>query len=373
MNLHEVSAIRLGVGVATPGSARLLSSERVARAYLGTYVLLLLLGIIPILYAQTASTFPSLGLGAGMPVVRARQLHSAIMTYLCLIPGVPAALGAVLLPRLLGQKHFASNNYALASLIVYWVAAVVIVVSALGGGGASGILHSATYSSRGPVASIGVAVGVLLVGVSCSLNGIFAIKATAHWFFDGSRTRRLSPVVSTVCINGIMHLLLLPVQCLIVTLILQKHFGIRSLFDPSNGTDPMLLRQLSWFYLHPLMTVALFPAFGLVDYAIEGNVAKNRPERAPASAVLLHSTMIAAILGCLTSGLHLLQAGLSPWLSTVTSSLSVFLIVPFGLSFAHVHAKLCAVSGYARLCLRRYSASTPPCEERNSRLVSSTS
>jgi len=277
------------------------------------------------------------------PVARARHLHAAILTYLCMIPGVPAALGGVLLPRLLGQKHCANNRYALASLVVYWSAAVVIAVSVLGGGCDSGILYSATYRSSGFLASVGVAVGVLLMGLSCSLNGIFAIRATANWLLDGARTRWMPPVASAVCINGIMHLLLLPVQCLTVTLMFQRHFGIRSFFDPSNGADPMLLRQVSWFYLHPLMVVALFPVFGLIDYAIESNLAMSSSVKAPASAVLLYSTIIGAVLGCFTSGTHLLQAGLSPWLSTMTSSLSLLLVVPFGLSFAHIHGKLCAV------------------------------
>lgn len=343
MNLHEISATRLDVGAETTDSVRLLSSERVSHLYFCTYVLLLVVGVVAILYAQIAATFPALGLGMGAPVVRARHLHSAIMLYLCVVPGVSAALGGVLLPRLLGQNHCANNRYALASLCAYWVAAIVLVASVCRGGCDSGILYSTTYPVCSPVASLGVAVGVLLMGISCSLNGIFVIKATANWLLDGPRTRGLPPVAGTVCINGIMHLLLLPVQCLTVTLMFQRHFGVRSFLDPSNGADPILLRQLSWFYLHPLMLVALFPVFGLIDYAVENNLAKRSSEKPPASAVLLYAAIIGAVLGCFTSGIHLLHAGLSPWLSTMTSSLSLFLVVPFGLSFAHIHRKLCAV------------------------------
>ncbi|HPT29286.1 MAG TPA: cbb3-type cytochrome c oxidase subunit I, partial [Bryobacteraceae bacterium] len=65
---------------------------------------------------------------------RAFTLHGAIMTFLVIIPAIPAALGNFILPLLLGAKDVAFPRLNLASLWVYWTGAAMAVSTLILGG-----------------------------------------------------------------------------------------------------------------------------------------------------------------------------------------------------------------------------------------------
>jgi len=267
---------------------------------------------------------------------RLRHLHAAIMTYLCLIPGVPAALSGFLLPRLIGNEHCQSIHFARASLIAYWVAAIVIIISVLSGGIDSGISYFATYSRHGHTASLGVAVGVLLMGLACTLKGLQAINSVRSLLSNKGRSRNVPALAYLFCLIGSVHLLLLPVQCVTITMMVVERLGGHAFFDPSRGGDAILLRQISWSYLHPIILITVLPAFGLIAYVIE----QVSTRKGATHSISVQSGVAVSILGLLTWGVHLLQAGHSPLLSTLSSALNLLLMVPMSLLIADCLARL---------------------------------
>ena len=328
--VHQVTATLPGdhnpaIQLAGPST-----TTRFAYAHLCAFALLLLLGTVAAFVALFIASAPKHHPLTDDLGVRFRHLHAAVMTYLCLIPGVPVALSGLLLPKVVGYEHFQSIRLARASLIAYSLAAVTIIISVLSGGIDSGISYFAAYSRSGHFAAIGVAIGVLLVGIACAFNGLQAITVVRSLLSDRSRSRKVPFLASMFCLNGTVHIFLLPVQCLTITLMLVERFGRHSFFDPSRGGNAILLRQISWFYLHPVMLVSILPAVGLIGYVIDQVSTKE----GAAHSMLVRSGLAVSILGLFTWGVHLLQAGVSPLLSTLSSALNLLLMVPVSLLIA---------------------------------------
>jgi len=60
-------------------------------------------------------------------------LHGAVMIFLFIIPGIPAALGNFVLPLMLGAKDVAFPRLNLASWYIYMVGAILAVYSIFAG------------------------------------------------------------------------------------------------------------------------------------------------------------------------------------------------------------------------------------------------
>jgi cytochrome c oxidase subunit 1 len=304
-------------------------SIRLAYLHLCSFAILLVLGTILALAGRVGF--------AG----RLRHLHAAIMTYLCLIPGVPVALTGLLLPRLVGIEHCQGTKFARAGLIAYVGSAIVIIISALGGGIDSGISYFGAYSRHGHSASLGMAFGVLLVGFACAFEGLYAINAARSFLSNRARSRVVPALASLFCLVGGVHLLLLPLQCVTISMMVVERLGGYAFFDPSRGGDAILLRQMSWFYLHPVILISALPAFGLIAYVIEQ--VSTRP--GPAQSISVHSGVAVSILGLLTGGVHLIQMGLSPLFAAMSSALNLLLMVPMSLLVADCLSRLDCKNG----------------------------
>ena len=304
-------------------------SSRVALLQVCSFAVLLLIGAAAALTYLSASIVGNERVAAVI-VPRLRQVHAAVMTYLCLIPGIPAAIGGLILPKLVGQRCTATR-LAWASLISYWGGAIVIVISAASGGIDDGISYFAHFSRSGPVASLGVAVGVFLVGLSCGLNGLHAIKNVRSLHSETSHWRHLPPLAFVLCVVGAIHLVLLPVQGLTVTLMLLERLGVHSFFDPSRGGDALLLRQMSWFYLHPLMLVAVLPALGLIGHVFDHHSMSKRSTR----STTLHAVVVFSILSFVSWGTHLIGTGQGALMSTLTSVFNMLLVLPLWVLFVN--------------------------------------
>ena len=74
-------------------------------------------------------------------------LHGAIMVFLVIIPGIPAALGNFVMPLMLGAKDVAFPKLNLASYWLYAFGAIFFLVTLLTGGLDTGWTFYTPYST----------------------------------------------------------------------------------------------------------------------------------------------------------------------------------------------------------------------------------
>ena len=110
---------------------------------------------------------------------KAFTLHGAIMTFLVLVPSIPATLGNFVLPLMLGAKDVAFPRLNLASWYCYIVGAGVMMASLIYGGIDTGWTLYAPYSTETSGGVGLVLVGAFIVGFSSIFTGLNFI-ATIH-------------------------------------------------------------------------------------------------------------------------------------------------------------------------------------------------
>src|SRR3954468_978587 len=96
-------------------------------------------------------------------------LHGAIMIFLVLIPGIPAALGNFVLPIMLGAKDVAFPRLNLFSYYLFMSGAVIALISICLGAVDTGWTFYAPYSIQSQTAVSWMVFGVFVLGFSSIL------------------------------------------------------------------------------------------------------------------------------------------------------------------------------------------------------------
>ena len=99
-------------------------------------------------------------------------LHGAIMIFMFIIPSVPAAMGNIIMPIMLGTKDVAFPRLNLASWYVYVVGSSIGIFSIISGGVDTGWTFYTPYSSSTDTAVISMTFAVLVLGFSSIFTGI---------------------------------------------------------------------------------------------------------------------------------------------------------------------------------------------------------
>src|SRR5690606_15092667 len=103
---------------------------------------------------------------------QAMTLHGAVMVFLVIIPGIPAALGNFALPLQLGAKDVAFPKINLLSLYVFWTGAVMAVSAIAFGGIDTGWTFYTPYSSTTETNVILMTSAVFVLGFSSIFTGL---------------------------------------------------------------------------------------------------------------------------------------------------------------------------------------------------------
>ncbi|MEO1009647.1 MAG: cbb3-type cytochrome c oxidase subunit I, partial [Planctomycetota bacterium] len=103
---------------------------------------------------------------------QAFTLHGAIMTFLFIIPSIPAALGNVFLPMMLGAKDVAFPRLNLASFHLWCVGALFFIATLLTSGLDTGWTFYTPYSTSTSTSVIFATMGVFILGFSSIFTGL---------------------------------------------------------------------------------------------------------------------------------------------------------------------------------------------------------
>jgi cytochrome c oxidase subunit 1 len=254
-------------------------------------------------------------------------LHGAVMVFLFIIPSIPAALGNMFLPMMVGAKDVAFPRLNLASFYIYIIGATFTLYSIAVNGIDTGWTFYTPYSTRTGTAVIAMTFGVFIMGFSSILTGLNFI-VTLHKLRAPGLTWSKMPLFNwALYATSIIQVLATPVLAItLALLIMERLLGI-GIFDAALGGDPVLFQHFFWFYSHPAVYIMIVPAFGIVSELI----AVFSKRRLFGYWFIALSSMAIALVGFLVWGHHMFVSGQSTLSSVVFSFITFFVGIPTGI------------------------------------------
>ncbi|MEZ4221234.1 MAG: cytochrome c oxidase subunit I [Polyangiaceae bacterium] len=251
-------------------------------------------------------------------------LHGAVMVFLVIIPGIPAALGNFALPIQLGAKDVAFPRLNLASFHLWMLGAVFLLLSLFISAADTGWTFYTPYSTTTNTAVIPATFGAFILGFSSIFTGLNFIVTLHKLRPPGMTWFKMPLFMWAIYATGIMQVLATPVLGItLLMLIVERAFGI-GIFDPALGGDPVLFQHFFWFYSHPAVYIMVVPAFGVISEIIP---VFSRKRIFGYSFIALSSVAI-AILGFLVWGHHMFTSGQSLLVGTIFSAITMLIAIP---------------------------------------------
>jgi len=251
-------------------------------------------------------------------------LHGAVMIFLFVIPGIPAAIGNFVLPLMLGAKDVAFPRLNLASWYLYVIGAVFALVSIAAGAVDTGWTFYTPYSTETSTAVVPMTMGAFILGFSSILTGLNFIvtinklrPAKMTWF-------KMPLLLWGLYATAIIQVLATPVLGItLLLLIVERVVGI-GIFDPALGGDPVLYQHFFWFYSHPAVYIMILPAMGVISELISVHSRKH----IFGYHFIAFSSIAIAFLSFLVWGHHMYVSGQSPLATTLFSILTFSVAIP---------------------------------------------
>jgi cytochrome c oxidase subunit I len=255
---------------------------------------------------------------------QAFTLHGAIMVFLVIIPGIPAALGNFVLPIQLGAKDVAFPRLNLMSFHLWVLGALFLILSMVLSAADTGWTFYTPYSTTTNTAVIPATFGAFVLGFSSIFTGLNFIVTMHKLRPPGMGFFRMPLFLWAIYATGIMQVLATPVLGItLLMLIIERAIGI-GIFDPALGGDPVLFEHFFWFYSHPAVYIMIVPAFGVISEII---TAFSRKDIFGYAFIALSSVAI-AVLGFFVWGHHMFTSGQSVLASTIFSAITFLIAIP---------------------------------------------
>jgi len=252
-------------------------------------------------------------------------LHGAIMTFLVIIPGIPAALGNFVLPLLLGAKDVAFPRLNLASFYL-WVGGAILAVAAIFVGSVdTGWTFYIPYSTdTGMGGVIPVLCGAFLLGFSSIFTGLNFVVTMHKLRPPGMTWFRMPLFLWSLYATAIIQILATPVLGITLLLIIVERTLHMGIFHPAYGGDPVLYQHFFWFYSHPAVYIMILPAMGVVSELVSIHSRKH----IFGYAFIAWSSIAIACFGFLVWGHHMFTSGQSGLLNVIFSLLTFSVSIP---------------------------------------------
>ena len=252
-------------------------------------------------------------------------MHGVMMIFFFLIPSVPAVLGNLILPIMIGAKDVAFPKINLLSWYCFLVGGSLAFLAILMGGIDTGWTFYTPYSSTYSNSYVALAlVGVFINGFSSILTGVNFLTTVHKMRAPGMTWFRLPLFVWAQYATSLLMVLGTPVVAITLLLVtLERVFRI-GIFDPALGGDPVLFQHMFWFYSHPAVYIMIVPGFGVISEVI---ACFSRKAIFGYSFVAFSSLAI-ALLGFLVWGHHMFTTGQSLYAGMVFSFITFLIAVP---------------------------------------------
>ncbi|HEU4611957.1 MAG TPA: cytochrome c oxidase subunit I [Kofleriaceae bacterium] len=251
-------------------------------------------------------------------------LHGAVMVFLVIIPGIPAALGNIIMPIQLGAPDVAFPRLNLASFYLWAIGAIMLVCTIPFGGIDTGWTLYTPYSLESKTPVLVAVTGVFLLGFSSIFTGLNFLVTIHKFRPQGMGWFQLPLNVWAIYATAIMQVLATPVLGITVLLLAVERFAHIGIFDPTLGGDPVLFQHFFWFYSHPAVYIMIIPGMGVISELI------STFSRKPIFGYrfIAYSSISLALLSFLVWGHHMFVSGQSRLANMVFSALTFTVAIP---------------------------------------------
>ena len=253
-------------------------------------------------------------------------LHGAIMVFLFIIPAIPASLGNVVLPLMLGAKDVAFPRLNLASFYLWVTGAVMAIASMIIGAVDTGWTFYVPYSTTTDGAVGLMTMAVFILGFSSIFTGLNFIATVHKLRAPGMGWFDMPLFIWGIYSTGVIQVLATPVLAItLVLLLLERVFQI-GIFDSRIGGDPVLFQHFFWFYSHPAVYIMILPGMAIISELIPTFSRKT----IFGYRAIAYSSVSLALLSFIVWGHHLFVAGQSELATVVFSALTFLVALPSG-------------------------------------------
>jgi cytochrome c oxidase subunit 1 len=301
-----------------------LDHKRIGVMYLVSILASFLLGGIVALVVRTSLLSPTQHIVKADTYNQLFTLHGAVMIFLFIIPGIPAALGNFVLPLMLGAKDVAFPRLNLASYYM-WVAGAVFALAAIVLGGVdTGWTFYTPYSTSTNSQVTAITMGVFILGFSSIFTGLNFIVTIHKLRPAGMTWFRMPLFLWGLYGTAIIQVLATPVLGItLLLLIVERVLGI-GIFDPGLGGDPVLYQHFFWFYSHPAVYIMILPAMGVISELVSVFSRKH----IFGYRAIAYSSIAIAVISFLVWGHHMFVSGQSMLASMIFSFLTFLVAIP---------------------------------------------
>jgi len=250
--------------------------------------------------------------------------HGAIMVFLVIIPGIPAALGNFALPLLLGAKDVAFPRLNLASYYIFVTGAVMAVSTLLIGGVDTGWTFYTPYSTTTGGGVSLMVLAAFTLGFSSIFTGVNFIATIHKLRAPGMGWFEMPLFCWGMYSTAVIQILATPVLGITLLLLVMERVWNVGIFDPRLGGDPVLFQHFFWFYSHPAVYIMILPAMAVISEIIPTFSKKT----IFGYKAIAFSSIAIALLGFFVWAHHMFVAGMSVFAATVFSFITFFIAVP---------------------------------------------
>ncbi len=252
------------------------------------------------------------------------SLHGTIMVFLFIIPSIPAALGNILLPLMIGAKDVAFPRLNLLSWYTYLFGGAFALWALIGGGVETGWTFYTPYSSTTNWGNVtAMVLAAFILGFSSIFTGINFIVTVHKLRTPGMGWFDMPLFVWATYATAIIQVLATPVLGITLLMIVFERVFHVGIFDPALGGDPVLFQHFFWFYSHPAVYIMIVPAFGVVSELLAVHCRK----RLFGYRAIAFSSIAIAAISFLVWGHHLFVAE-TPAANAIFSALTFLVAIP---------------------------------------------
>jgi cytochrome c oxidase subunit 1 len=180
---------------------------------------------------------------------QAFTLHGAVMVFLVIIPGIPAALGNLILPLQLGAKDVAFPKLNLLSYHLWVLGALFFISSLVISAADTGWTFYTPYSVTTPTAVIPAAFGAFVLGFSSIFTGLNFLVTMHKLRPPGMTWFRMPLFLWAIYSTAIIQVLATPVIGITLLMLIVEGVAHVGIFDPALGLCmPITSRNESRFF-----------------------------------------------------------------------------------------------------------------------------
>lgn len=251
-------------------------------------------------------------------------LHGAVMVFLVIVPGIPAALGNMVMPIQLGAPDVAFPKLNMASFYLWCAGAALMLYSIARGAIDTGWTFYTPYSLSSETSVLPALMGVFILGFSSIFTGLNFLVTVHKFRPQGMGWFQLPLNVWALYATALIQVLATPVLGITVMLLFVENFMHIGIFDPQLGGDPVLFQHFFWFYSHPAVYIMIIPAMGVISELI------TTFSRKPVFGYrfIAYSSISLALLSFLVWGHHMFVSGQSRLATMVFSALTFTVGIP---------------------------------------------